>query len=432
MKTFDRLILVVCVGLFGIMVFLNIIIPLIFRESDRLYVTEINRFMALEGSPDEKYRSITSADQFIYESEILSSVRFLAIDEETDLLQEMFTRNGRQYVIRPTFDDDEELQGFLQFELADMQSNLASKLRLIVNLFFLLSFVLIIFVLLYIKYKIIVPFNEISYLPIQLSKGNVKKGIPESKNRYFGKFIWGLNMMRETLSAHKRRELELLKEKKTLILSISHDINTPLAAIKLSTKALSVVLYKNLEKQQELLDQIISKTVEIENFVGDIIKISKEDLLAFEIKEQEFYLADVIDKIRSDYSELLSLQKTELIIDDFSNRLLAGDFERLIEVLQNLMENAIKYGNGKSIQISFDLEEDCQLVTVANTGNSLPMAEFVYIFESFWRGSNIGGASGSGLGLYICRTLMRQMKGDIYANIEGDEFLCTIVIPILK
>jgi len=81
------------------------------------------------------------------------------------------------------------------------------------------------------------------------------------------------------------------------------------------------------------------------------------------------------------------------------------------------------------IQISFEVEEDCQLITIANTGNSLPEKELVYLFESFWRGSNIEGASGSGLGLYICRQLMRQMGGDIYAQIENNEFCMTIVIP---
>jgi len=225
--------------------------------------------------------------------------------------------------------------------------------------------------------------------------------------------------------------MELLKEKKTMILSISHDINTPLSAIKLSTKALSSGLYPDADKQREVLAQVARKAVEIENFVSDIIKISKEDLVRIEVGKEELYLSQIIDRISVDYEEKLDLQKTELLIDSFTNRMLLGDLERLVEVFQNLMENAIKYGDGKQVRVSFATEEDFQLVTVANTGNSLSEGELIHVFESFWRGSNVENAAGSGLGLYICRQLMRQMDGDIYAQIVGDTFCVTVVISIL-
>jgi len=417
MKSFDKLILLVCAVMVGIGLLFNTALPLIVRDDERLYVVEINRFMA-----DGHTESV-----IIERSDALLNMNFFSVNEDEEVLHDMFARNSRHYVVRPHIVNG-ELQGFFQFNLAPLQNDSLSNLRAFVNGIIAFVAVLVLVVLLYIKYQIIVPFNEISHLPTQLAKGNVNKGIPESKSRYFGNFIWGLNMMRETLSVHKTREMELLKEKKTMILSISHDINTPLSAIKLSTKALSSGLYTDTSKQQEVLEQIIRKTVEIEKFVADIIKISKEDLLTFEVKKEEFYLADIIDRIVADYEEILVLQKTELLVDSFSNRLLLGDSERLVEVFQNLMENAIKYGDGKQVGISFDNEEDFQLVTVANTGNSLSEGEVIHVFDSFWRGSNVGGAAGSGLGLYICRQLMRQMGGDIYAQVVDDTFCVTVVI----
>jgi len=435
MKAFNRLILFVCAVMLGAGVLFNVVFPSALRDEERLYVVEINRFMALRDESRGEEIIFTSVPSphvlFVMGSDILSDFRFFSAHEDSDILHDVFSSDSRRYVVRPVFIEG-ELHGFYQFELADTQNAPLVTIRMVVNVILILLFAITLVVLLYIKYQIIVPFNEISYLPIELSKGKVKKGIPESKSRYFGNFIWGLNMMRETLIAHKEREFELLKDKKMMILSISHDINTPLSAIKLSTKAMTTGLYPDPHKQQEILAHIARKTVEIENFVADIIKISKEDLLTFEVGEQEFYLADVIHKITADYDELLSLQKTEFIIDSFSNRLLTGDIERLVEVLQNLIENAIKYGDGKLIQISFDIEEDFQLVTVANTGNSMQAGELIHVFESFWRGSNIGGASGSGLGLYICRRLMRQMGGDIYAQIEDTVFYVTVVIPLLQ
>ena len=94
------------------------------------------------------------------------------------------------------------------------------------------------------------------------------------------------------------------------------------------------------------------------------------------------------------------------------------------------MENAIKYGDGKEIQLSCDREEDCVLLSVTNTGASLSVEEIPHIFDSFYRGTNTEGNAGSGLGLYICRKLMMMMHGDIYARIDGELFEVTVVIPM--
>ena len=428
MKSFDRLMLTVLIGMAVLAAVFNLLLPQLEDNHERLYVVEINRFMALHSG--DYLMASESEHPFVSTSETLSGISFLSLDDDVDLLPEVFTSDLGRYMIRPHFVEG-HLIGFFQFELADLPNTLLRNIGAIVNVVLLLTIIAVMVVFIYIRQQIIVPFNEISHLPIELSKGNVKKGIPESKSRYFGDFIWGLNMMRDTLSAHKTREMALMKEKKTMILSISHDINTPLSAIKLSTRALLSGLYPDEEKQQEVLEQIASKTVEIEHFITDIVKISKEDLLTFTVKKQEFYLADVINNITKDYRDALALRKTTLKVDDFSNRLLLGDLERLVEVFQNLMENAIKYGDGVQIRFSFEVEEDCQLITIANTGNSLPEKELVYLFESFWRGTNVKEASGSGLGLYICRQLMRQMGGDIFAQTRNNEFCMTIVIPIV-
>ena len=87
--------------------------------------------------------------------------------------------------------------------------------------------------------------------------------LKESKNRFFGKFLWGLDMLREKLEESKQAQYELMREKKTLLLSLSHDIKTPLSAIKLYSKALSNGIYKEYEKQQEVYESINAKADEI-------------------------------------------------------------------------------------------------------------------------------------------------------------------------
>ena len=138
-------------------------------------------------------------------------------------------------------------------------------------------------------------------------------------------------------------------------------------------------------------------------------------------------MEEVINDIERLYKEKAAERRTEFEIEPYQNCLIKGDRERGLEVMQNLMENALKYGDGRSIRISFSDEEDCRLVTVSNTGCDLPERELPNIFDSFYRGSNAEKQKGSGLGLYICRKLMQAMDGEVFADVKGDVFAVTAV-----
>lgn len=277
---------------------------------------------------------------------------------------------------------------------------------------------LVIGVLLFLRQKILRPFQVLTNVPYELSKGNLTIPIRESKSRFFGRFVWGVDLLRENMEQQKQRELALQKEKKTLLLSLSHDIKTPLSAIKLYAKALSRGLYTDKEKQEQIIGNIDAKADEIEAFVSQIIQASNEDFLSLEVSIGEFYLADLMTPIQTYYQDKLSMVKTDFSISPYPNYLIRGDLDRSIEVIQNLMENAIKYGDGGQIQLSVSEEDGCALITVRNSGCTLPSSELPHVFDSFWRGSNAGKQKGSGLGLYICRQLMHKMNGDIFAQIE--------------
>ena len=126
-------------------------------------------------------------------------------------------------------------------------------------------------------------------------------------------------------------------------------------------------------------------------------------------------VSEAIRKIETYYADKLDFLKTEFTVDAYTDCIVKGNLERVIEVMQNLMENAIKYGDGHKIHITFSEEEGCRLVTVESSGEALPENERPYIFDSFWRGSNVKSQSGSGFGLYICRRLLSKMDGEIFA-----------------
>ena len=275
-------------------------------------------------------------------------------------------------------------------------------------------------VMLYIKYAILAPFERLSSLPYELSKGNLTMQVKETKNRFFGKFLWGIDILRENIEQQKQRELEMQKEKKTLLLSLSHDIKTPLSAIKLYSAALSKNLYPDAKKQQKIAESITEKADEIEGYVSQIITASRKDFLSLEVNMGEFYLSELIEKITEYYSEKLALIKTDFNIGKYKNCLLSGDLNRSVEVLQNMMENSLKYGDGRRVELIFPEDDECVQIALTNGGCTLSVDDLPHIFESFWRGANAESIRGSGLGLYICRQLMHKMNGEIFAEIDGD------------
>lgn len=129
----------------------------------------------------------------------------------------------------------------------------------IVNITLAVMSVIVFSVMIYIKTKILTPFEKLASVPYELSKGNLTVPVKENKNKFFGRFIWGVDMLRENMEQQKKREIEMQKDKKTLLLSLSHDIKTPLSAIKLYSRALSKGLYANKEKQLEIAENINAK-----------------------------------------------------------------------------------------------------------------------------------------------------------------------------
>ena len=401
MKSFNKVIAIASVFIIFAFAVVNFI-PELSDDSSSILNVEINRIVReIEESGDvpdaDKYTSVTG----IYKH---------SGDED-------FFVSESEYVIREI---DGELYRIEYFEQIENTNEV-----LYVNIALGVFSLFVLLVLFYIRQNIIKPFSQITNLPYELSKGNLTMPLKENKNRFFGKFLWGLDMLREKLQESRQAELELKKEKKTMLLSLSHAIKTPLSAIKLYAKALSSGIYKEPRKQQEVYESINTKADEIEKLVAEIMRNETEDIIAFDIKNCEFYLSEVIDGINTYYTDKLA--NTDFSIARYSECMLSGDPDRLTEVLQNIIENAIKYGDGKSINLSFSDEEDCRIITVSNSGCTLDKGELAHIFDSFFRGSNVGSKAGNGLGLYICRQLTRAMDGDIFADINGDDMCVSVV-----
>jgi signal transduction histidine kinase len=413
MRSFHRSIIGIVILLAAVFVSTNLMLSWLYHnDRGRTYRVEINRLQneiagnGLENIDMDRYSCIKKVTVW-----------------KKDMDQRVFLEgDNSDYVIR-------YINGVLyRFDYEIMQKKEYKIICGTVNIALGGMAVLLLVSLLYIRGKLLEPFHRLKEVPYELSKGNLSIGLKESKSRYFGRFIWGLDLLRENLEHQKQKELSLQKEKKTLVLSISHDIKTPLSAISLYARALSRNLYASEEKRTLAAESIEAKVKEIEGFVSELMKATSEDFLSLEVRSMEFYISELMDKITAYYQDKLALLKIDFIRESYDNCLIKGDPDRAVEVLQNILENAIKYGDGGYIRLSVSREEDCRLVTVVNSGNTLPENELPHIFESFWRGSNTGNNSGNGLGLYISRQLMMKMDGDIYADCQRDEMRVTVVL----
>ncbi len=337
----------------------------------------------------------------------------------------------KEFVAGEFCDNDylvEEIDGKLyRIEYAEERS---PRLPLYINISLFGMMIVTNIVLVYVYHKVLKPFRDMSNLSYELAKGNLSMPVKEEKSKLFGRFLWGMDMLREKLEETKEKELAFQKERKTLILSLSHDIKTPLSSIELYSKALSEHLYDTQERKDEALQGIARNVKEIKGYVNEIVTASREDFLNLEVRMGEYYLSEVMKGTESYYQDKLSVIHTEFDVDEIPECLVRGDRNRMVEVLQNVMENAIKYGDGKRIRISFGEEEDCKLIQIENSGCNLKKEELPNLFDSFYRGSNSAGMKGNGLGLYICKTLMRKMDGEIFAGMKDDVFRVTIVVRI--
>lgn len=382
-------------------------------KSNHYYKVEINRALA----------SLSNSSQALPD---LSSYSTLT---DVELLPEQATDSELSYFYRPSAEAYTFVEQDGQVYRFSYRSRSSEQWAVIlINGVLVISGILGYGLLLALYLYVIRPFERIKAFPEELSRGVLAAQLPQQKNRLFRRFIQTLNLLKDNLEAQKEKELLLQKEKQTLVLSISHDIKTPLSAIKLYSKALSEHLYDDEERKQEAAIKINEKADEVSKSVDAIIKTSTEDFLDFTVNNGEFYIKELIGKVTYYYSHRLETAHTRFTVASYENCLVQGDFNRMCEVTDNFMENAIKYGDGKEISITISYEENCVLLTVKNSGCKLQPEEITHIFDCFKRGSNSDHIQGSGLGLYIARKLCSLMGGEAFAKVENGYFMVTAVM----
>ena len=311
--------------------------------------------------------------------------------------------------------------GFLSFEY---NTQGAARYRLLLNLSLVLAFFIALGVVAYIDRKVLSPFGKFAEYPERLSKNQFSDKLPDTKNRLFGKFIWGINMLNDKMANDRKRISELSREHLTMVTTIAHGIKTPVSNIKLYADAIESGLYQPdgivNESDAEVARKISKNADDVTDLVKKLIDKASSGVVDFEPEIKSFYLNDLKKFLEEEYGRRLELLKIPYEFEVSHNAILKSDKNGICRILSQLMENAIKYGNGEGISVHVSKEADSYHFSVKNKGKVLNDQELPYVFHSFWRGSNAEGIEGSGIGLFEAYEIARRLDGDIYVRTNAE------------
>ena len=135
----------------------------------------------------------------------------------------------------------------------------------------------------------------------------------------------------------------------------------------------------------------------------------------FEPQNERFYISELAELVEKEFGERLKISRINYNIGCDNNAMMCSDKYGIFRILSQFIENAVKYGDGKSLKISMAREDDGFSFSVRNSGSLLPEKEIPFIFGCYWRGSNSTNKSGSGIGLYAAKEIAHCLGGSICA-----------------
>ncbi len=196
--------------------------------------------------------------------------------------------------------------------------------------------------------------------------------------------------------------------------TISHELRTPLGFIKgYSTSLLRDDTSWDAETQREFLTIIDEEadrlSLLIENVLESARLQSKTLPLRFQPLRLDAVLRDVSTRIRARYKDL------DVTLDLRSSTTIQADGVRIAQVFENLFTNAVKYAPGSPIVVGLKQVGHLMIVTFTDYGPGIPPESLPLIFERFYR-LRTENATGTGLGLYICKQIIEAHRGKIWAE----------------
>ena len=232
----------------------------------------------------------------------------------------------------------------------------------------------------------------------------------------------------------KQKELDRLKSQ--FIANVSHELRTPLVAMDKSLSLLLSGSAGSLSKEQEEFLSIAQRNLKrLSNLINDLLDISKLEAKRMVLNKRLSSIKDIIGEVLENFQNWANSKSIKLIKDvEEGLPQLNIDPDRILQVLNNLLGNALKFtpNNGR-VKVRASQEGDLIRVSVEDTGPGVPKKDLKKIFDKFYQVSSSRSTeiAGTGLGLSIAKEIVELHQGKIWAESEegkGARFIFTLPI----
>lgn len=240
-----------------------------------------------------------------------------------------------------------------------------------------------------------------------------------------------------TEQVEARRKLEDMSRLKDEFLSIaSHELRTPVTSIKGYTQlAKTLITEGDLGTSKEYLEIAMDQIDRMSRLILELLDVSRIETGKLDIRREPIDWAKFVADVVSHHQAMIGERRISIDLPPIHRRV-EGDRDRLEQVLENLLENAVKYSPAESeVNVTITDVDQRVLTSIRDRGIGIPTDELNQVFERFHRGRQVSSSNygGLGLGLYITRQIVERHGGQIWVeSVEGLGTTFTFSLPVEK
>jgi two-component system, NtrC family, sensor histidine kinase GlrK len=335
-------------------------------------------------------------------------------------------KQEKEKAINAIMDELKELRNYSEnktYEKIKRLGEIGTNTRKIAVVMTALSLAIGITISIFITRSITKPLTVMRNKTREIAKGNYRSDLNISSPPEISELVQDFNFM-----CNKLKEIDRMKS--DFFSLMSHELRTPLSSIKEGTTLLLDGIGGEANVRQKRILRIISEeSNRLIDQVNSILDLSKMDAGMMTYKFIKADIAPLINKVLVEIEPLAKTRdiKTELSISR-ELPLIKIDTERMLQVLRNLIGNAVKFmPEGGQIKISATVENGNLKVSVTDTGPGIPNANLSTIFDKFKSSAIL---KGTGLGLVIVKNIVKAHGGKVWAESkQGEGSTFTFMLP---
>ena len=254
----------------------------------------------------------------------------------------------------------------------------------------------------------------------RIKADNLEQEISYTGDKEFENVCTSFNEMMKSIAMEQEKNRKYEKARTDMIAGISHDIRTPLTAIKGTIKGLLDGVVSEPEQQQKFLETAYRRTTDMDMLLNQLFYLSKIETGNMPISMKKIEISEFLQNYGKAKQEYFGNDCKVINIDtqEMHEEVLI-DPEQFQRILDNLVENSRKYAQKEPLVIDMNLykTESEWGVCVKDNGVGVPEEKLPHIFDEFYRGDESRNKKeGNGLGLYIVKCLMEAMRGGVRAE----------------